>query len=100
VNLKGYSSISNTPLSRSRAGIGESIAPDPVTIAGKTFTPGQGNNAYICPGIGLGIIASQARHVTEDMFLAAAEVRPIESPGLTLKLDAGTRHWIPSVSFL
>ena len=46
---------------------------DPVTIDGKTFIPGQGNNAYIFPGIGLGVIASQARHVTEGMFLVAAE---------------------------
>jgi malate dehydrogenase (oxaloacetate-decarboxylating)(NADP+) len=46
---------------------------DPVTIDGKTFIPGQGNNAYIFPGIGLGVIASQARLVTEDMFLVAAE---------------------------
>ena len=46
---------------------------DPVTIDDKTFTPGQGNNAYVFPGIGLGVIASQARLVTEDMFLVAAE---------------------------
>ena len=46
---------------------------DPVTIEEKTFTPGQGNNAYIFPGVGLGVIASQARYVTEGMFLAAAE---------------------------
>ncbi len=46
---------------------------EPVSIGEKTFTPGQGNNAYIFPGIGLGVIASQASLVTEDMFLAAAE---------------------------
>jgi malate dehydrogenase (oxaloacetate-decarboxylating)(NADP+) len=46
---------------------------DPVTIDEKTFTPGQGNNAYIFPGIGLGVIASQTRLVTEEMFLVAAE---------------------------
>ncbi len=46
---------------------------DPVTLDDKTFTPGQSNNAYIFPGIGLGVIASQAGLVTEDMFLVAAE---------------------------
>tara|TARA_B100000424_G_scaffold133015_1_gene100904 strand:- start:3133 stop:4782 length:1650 start_codon:yes stop_codon:yes gene_type:complete len=46
---------------------------DSVEIAGKTFIPGQGNNAYIFPGIGLGIILSQAEVISDDLFLIAAE---------------------------
>ena len=44
----------------------------PVTISGKTYVPGQGNNVYIFPGIGLGALACGVRQVTDSMFLAAA----------------------------
>merc|ERR1711872_770423 len=40
---------------------------------GKTFEPGQGNNAYIFPGLSLGIICAGIRHVHESIFLFAAE---------------------------
>jgi len=43
-----------------------------VKLYGKTYHPGQGNNSYIFPGVGLGIIVSGARHVTDAMFEAAA----------------------------
>ena len=45
---------------------------DPVKYGNRTFVPGQGNNAYIFPGVGLGAIVSRSRVVTDDMFLAAA----------------------------
>ncbi|KAM4579666.1 NADP-dependent malic enzyme [Odontesthes bonariensis] len=47
---------------------------DPVTLPdGRTFFPGQGNNAYIFPGVGLGVNACALRHITEEVFLTAAE---------------------------
>jgi len=51
---------------------------DPVTVDGKTFVPAQGNNAYIFPGVGLGVIACRARLVTEEMFFVAAKVLAYE----------------------
>ncbi len=44
----------------------------PVSYGGKTFVPGQGNNVYIFPALGMAIYATQARRVTDEMLLCAA----------------------------
>uniref|UniRef100_A0A8D0GD68 Malic enzyme n=1 Tax=Sphenodon punctatus TaxID=8508 RepID=A0A8D0GD68_SPHPU len=48
---------------------------DPVTLPdGHTFYPGQGNNAYVFPGVALGVVACGLRHIDEEIFLTTAEV--------------------------
>lgn len=56
-------------------GIFASGSPFPnVTLAsGQTFFPGQGNNAYVFPGVALGVIACGVRHISDDIFLTTAE---------------------------
>lgn len=61
----------------------------PVEVGGRLCRPGQGNNAYIFPGVGLGAMVGGLKHVTEEMFLAsaaalAAEARSAPFPILDL----------------
>jgi malate dehydrogenase (oxaloacetate-decarboxylating)(NADP+) len=46
---------------------------EPVTLLGKTFIPGQGNNVYIFPAMGMAVLATQSTRVTEEMFIVAAK---------------------------
>ncbi|XP_065496279.1 NADP-dependent malic enzyme, mitochondrial [Caloenas nicobarica] len=56
-------------------GIFASGSPFPqVTLPnGQTFFPGQGNNAYVFPGVALGVITCGVRHISDDIFLITAE---------------------------
>ncbi|MFF5143065.1 NAD-dependent malic enzyme [Streptomyces sp. NPDC013157] len=59
--------------SEGRALIAVGIPVPPVEYNGTTYTIGQANNALLYPGLGLGTIVAGARHVTDNMLLAAAE---------------------------
>jgi malate dehydrogenase (oxaloacetate-decarboxylating)(NADP+) len=45
----------------------------PVTLNGRTFVPGQGNNVYVFPAMGMAVFATEATRVTDDMFIVAAQ---------------------------
>jgi malate dehydrogenase (oxaloacetate-decarboxylating)(NADP+) len=59
----------------------------PVEINGVRMIPGQGNNVYIYPAVGLAVYATQASRVTDEMFLAAAHALAARTS--SAELDVG-----------
>src|SRR5262249_22677187 len=44
----------------------------PVSYGDRAFLPGQANNFYIFPAVGMAIYATQATRVTDEMFIESA----------------------------
>jgi len=63
---------------------------DAVVLEGRTYIPRQGNNSYIFPGVGLGVIASRATRITDEMFMAAA--RTLAGEVTQADLDRGSLY--------
>jgi malate dehydrogenase (oxaloacetate-decarboxylating) len=79
------------PWSKGNALIATGIPVQPVEYNGVTYRIGQGNNALLYPGLGLGTIVAGATHVTDGMLLAAAEAVAeqvdVSAPGASLLPD-------------
>jgi len=58
---------------------------EPVHYNGQTFLPGQANNFYIFPAVGMAIFATQARRVTDEMFIEAGQAVADQVPSDLLK---------------
>ena len=57
----------------------------PVHYNGQTFLPGQANNFYIFPAVGMAIFATQAKRVTDEMFIEAGQAVADHVPSELLK---------------
>jgi len=59
----------------------------PVEFGGKRFIPGQGNNVYIFPAMGMAVLATEASRVPEELFITAAKAVAAQVP--ESDLDSG-----------
>jgi malate dehydrogenase (oxaloacetate-decarboxylating) len=69
-----------TAWTEGRAVIGTGSPFPPVVRDGRSVAVDQTNNAYVFPGIGLGVLAVRAKRVTDGMFVAAAKILADISP--------------------
>ncbi len=60
-------------LTNGRAVFASGSPSEPVTFGGRSHSPGQANNSYIFPGVGLGLLMSGSKRATDAMFFAAAQ---------------------------
>ena len=71
--------------SKGRAIYAAGVQFPPVHLDGHTFLPGQANNFFIFPAVGLAIYVTQARRVTDEMFIEAAAAVADQVPDTLLK---------------
>jgi len=66
----------------------------PVELEGETYPIAQCNNSYIFPGLGLGVLASKATRISDNMLMAAAEELARQSP----RVKSGSGSLLPPLS--
>ncbi len=66
----------------------------PYSYKGRTLVPGQSNNAYVFPGVGLGVAVSEAQRVTDEMFFASAKILA----GMTTSKDLAKGRLFPALT--
>jgi malate dehydrogenase (oxaloacetate-decarboxylating)(NADP+) len=71
--------------SRGRAIYAAGVPFAPVHLDGQTFLPGQANNLYIFPAVGMAIYATQAKRVSDEMFIESAAAVADQVPEALLK---------------
>jgi malate dehydrogenase (oxaloacetate-decarboxylating) len=79
-----------------RAVIGVGSPFPPLNIEDRLFVTDQANNSYIFPGVGLGVVASRARRISDGMFMAAAKAMAELSPAVR----GASGNFLPPVSSL
>lgn len=67
---------------------------EPVMIDGQEINIAQCNNAYIFPGVGLGIIAGKIKRITDSMMMATAMALSELAPAM----NSGTGRLLPELS--